>query len=420
VEGWVEESQSDHPIPIRTALKFWHLGALLGTAFLLRAGYGLYLPNELLLSDAHSFDAIAWNVASEGRYALAGHPTAIRPPGYVLYLATIYKLAGHRYRAARLAQALLGVGLVGVLMAIAKELGWSSRVVWGVGWMAALYPFFIYYESQLIADAYLTFWHAVALWTTLRWIHRPESIPRASLMGLSFSVLCLTKSIYVPLLVLVLAVEGYRCFRQTDAIPWTSLLVASVAFLVPLGLWAARNEDQLGRYLLDSHGGQTTVETIVFHERVKDGTFPQIWKNLPLRKGIESLPEENREEAYLQVTHRFIREHVGLYAKQSLVRLKDFWRFYPRQDITFRESRPFITVISLLTEPFLILMGFWVLARTWRKASTYYPFYATILLTTAVYALVTGQMRYRLPLMPVLILFTAYGLFTPKNRSSDH
>jgi len=411
----------DYPIPVRTPLGAWLLGALLGSAFLLRAAYGLFLPNALLIPDAGSFNLIAWSVATEGQYSIDGHPTAVRPPSYVLFLAAIYKVAGYHFRAARLAQAVMGLGLVLLLMGIARELGWSPRTVWAVGWMAAFYPFFIYYDAQLIADAYLTFWHTAALFAAILWGRQLSSNPRAIGTGLAFAVLCLIKSIYVPLYALILALEAYKSISsKQEPFPWKAWLAAGVAFLIPLLLWAWRNERVLGQFLLDSHGGRTSVETIVLHDHVKDGSFPEFWKTSAIRQAVEALPEQQQDAAYFRVTKNFIRENPGLYAKQSLVRLKDFWRFYPRQDIQFRESKSLITWLSLLTEPVLILLGFFALALSWRQWRTLYPFYATILLTTAVYALTTGQMRYRLPLMPILILFTAYGLFSTQHPSPDH
>ena len=88
-----------------------------------------------MIPDAYSFDAIAMNLASGSGYTLDGLPTAGRPPAYVMFLSAIYKVAGHHYRVARLAQAVLGVGLVWVLMGITRELGWSARLTGAVGWM---------------------------------------------------------------------------------------------------------------------------------------------------------------------------------------------------------------------------------------------------------------------------------------------
>ena len=52
--------------------------------------------------------------------------------------------------------------------------------------------------------------------------------------------------------------------------------------------------------------------------------------------------------------------------------------------------------------------------RQWKDL---YPFYTTLFLTTLAHTLITGQMRYRLPLMPILILFSSYALFS-RERSS--
>jgi 4-amino-4-deoxy-L-arabinose transferase-like glycosyltransferase len=393
------------------------LAALLGLGLFLRLSYSLQLPNQLLIPDAGSFDTIAWNVASQGEYAMEGRPTAYRPPSYVLFLAAIYKIFGHHYRAVRIAQGFMGIGQVLLLIKIAQELRWNSLIQWTVGGIAACYPFFIYYESHLISDAYLTFWHTAALLSVLRWHHHLSSVSRAALMGFCFAVLCLLKSVFMPLFILVIALEAFLSRR---AFPWKALLAAALVFALPLFAWGLRNEKTFGRFFLDGHGGRTLVETIVYHDRVKDGTFPELWANDPLQKQTASMDEAARDAFFSDYVKKYILTHPGLYAKQSFERFKDLWRFYPRQDVRFSEGRRMITLISLLTEPFLILAGIFGLFKSRRQWRELYPSYAALLLLTAAHTLITGQMRYRLPLMPILILFASYAVIAPKNRPSHY
>jgi len=418
----MESPGGDHSVPLQSPLKKPRLlGVLLGLGLFVRLGYGLHLPHVLLFPDENSFDKIAWSVASQGQYAIDGRPTTYRPPSYVIFMAALYKIFGHHYRVVRAAQAFMGLGLVLVLIGIANELRWSVKTQWAVACLTTFYPFFIYYESHLMSDASLTFWHAAALLSIVRWHLDPTSEGRAALVGFCFAVLCLMKGIFIPLFAFVIAMEAFLAWRaKSGPFPWRSFMAAGFVFALPLFLWALRNERTFGRFMLDGHGGSTMIETIVFHDRVKDGTYPEVWAHHPLRQKTEAMSESDRDAFYSSYVKNYVRQHPRLYALQSLERFKDLWRFYPRQDIQFREGRRSLTLMSLLTEPFLILAGLVGLFRARRRWRELYPFYATLFLTTAAYALITGQMRYRLPLMPIMILFASYAVFTPKNRSSDH
>ena len=186
--------------------------------------YRLHLPNLLIIPDAASFDSIAWNLASQGRYAMPDHPentvnpgitrpTTYRPPSYVLFMAALYKIAGHRFRAVRVAQAFMGLGLIGLLICTAGELQWGARAQWAAAVLTTFYPFFIYYESHLLSDAYLTFWHMASLLAALRWHHKPSSVGRAALFAFCFAVLGLLKGIFMPLFVVVMAGQTVLCWR---------------------------------------------------------------------------------------------------------------------------------------------------------------------------------------------------------------
>ncbi len=397
----------------------YRIAALLILAFALRAGYGLRIKGNVWPPDAGSFDSIAWNLASEGRYVSADQmPTSYRPPSYVGFLAGIYKIAGHNYAAARAAQAFLGAALLLVIMSLTRRITAHPSAPWIAGGMAAVYPFFIYYDSKLIADAFIVFWLMLSVRLFFYWRDAPSSFWRAAVCGLSFAFLCLIKSVFIPffaavlLLEAILSVQSSRLFLQKGA----RLFLMALIFAGPILLWGLRNQRLFGRFLLDTHGGITSVECIMFYAQCKQGVFPEFFKDHPLQRATVNMTEAESDAFYLNQTKMFIRAHPGRYLRQALGNLKNFWRLYPRQDIDYKEGRLKITVISLITEPFLIIAGLIGLIKMRRAWRTLYPMYLVILFLSGVHALTTGQMRYRLPLMPFAIIFTACALTNAKPR----
>lgn len=382
--------------------------ALLALGFILRTAYAFCLPNALLLPDADSFDTIAWTLASTGHFATVQGPTAARPPAYIAFLALIYRCFGHHWLAGRLVQGLLGTLLVWIVMRLAVRFSDLESTRWVAGTLAAIYPFFIYYDNQLISESFMTFWLAVAVLLFWRWQEDPLSWTKASGCGVALSILSLSKTIFLPLTCLWLFVNGLGAVDAArEKSRWLRTGVAAVILILPSLLWGMRNDKLFGRFLIDSHGGYTVLGTIKYYEQVKEGIYGDFIKTQPVWINAQNLNEAKQDAFFMDQAKAFIREHPARYMRQSLGNFKNLWRFYPRQDVHFKEGSRHLTLVSLLTEPGLILLGLVGIYRTRNRWKQLYPVYTSILFLTLVYTLITGQMRYRLPLMPFFILFSS-------------
>jgi len=95
------------------------------------------------------YDQIGNNVAEGNGYRIEPDMglTMMREPGYPLFLALVFKIAGHRLVAARLANVLLAMGVVLLLMRLTYH-------ITGDGAAALLAPLlFLFYPGTLIAEA---------------------------------------------------------------------------------------------------------------------------------------------------------------------------------------------------------------------------------------------------------------------------
>ena len=393
-------------------------------AFFLRGAYSLTLPNQLLHPDAHAFEGTAWNLVSQGRYALDKPEhggivelTALRPPSYPLFLAAVFTVAGHNLLAARIAQALLGALLVWLIFQFTYQLDSDGLAASMAAGMAAFYPFFIYYDSQLIAESFLTLSFLTTLYLFIRWKESPENGGRAFAWGLASATLCLTKTAFIPVIGLCLATESLSALGTSQARrKFLAAALAGLVFAGPIIAWGLRNQKVFGRFLLDSHGGITFLHCTVFYDVYKQGTFGDIFPHTPVYEMAKSMDEAQCNDFFYRIARDYIRTHPRDFARQIVSKTIDFWRLYPRQDVPFQEGVRKITVISLLTEPFLIFLGgigLWKTRHSWRLL---YPLYSAIVLLTAVHAISCSQMRYRLPLMPFAIVFSAMTL-TPYVRN---
>ncbi len=383
---------------------------VLAAALALRLAYGISSPKALAYPDARSFDSLAWNLTVNGQYGVE-RPTAARPPAYVLFLAGIYKLAGHDHAAALAAQALMGTLLVFILISISRRLSDNPDLPLVTGLFAACYPFFIYYETHLLSDSFLTFTTALSFLLFIRWKELPLSWGRAGACGLVLSVTALTKPPMIAWAAFIFLTEAILLRGQSGRpARFMRILTAALAFSVPILIWGARNKAALGEFALDNHGGSTLAGTIIFNSQTKAGRLDETVLLDPFYLKAAKLTETEQERYYIEATREFIKTHPKRYVAESLIRFKDFWRFYPRPDVQFQEGALRLIIISLLTEPFLIIAGLFTLFLTRPARALMYPASYAIIWLTLLHSLITGQMRYRLPLMPFMILGAAYWL----------
>jgi 4-amino-4-deoxy-L-arabinose transferase-like glycosyltransferase len=109
-----------------------------------------------LRNDPSEYDTYALSISrGDGypdTYAAGGGPSALRPPAYPHFLAGVYVVAGHRVKAARLAQALLGTAVVALIALLAWRL-WDRRVALIAAALAAVYPPLIIVGTSLLSEA---------------------------------------------------------------------------------------------------------------------------------------------------------------------------------------------------------------------------------------------------------------------------
>src|SRR5215217_1823093 len=142
---------------------------LVAVALILRLGFVLATPGYAPQHDDRDYDRLACGlVAGEGYTRTGppmrpkacadgptGHPTAFRPPGFPMFLAAVYTvsepLGVDRWLAARLAQAVLGTVVVGLLGLVAWQL-FGRRAALAAMALGALFPPAIVLGGSLLSE----------------------------------------------------------------------------------------------------------------------------------------------------------------------------------------------------------------------------------------------------------------------------
>jgi 4-amino-4-deoxy-L-arabinose transferase-like glycosyltransferase len=334
-----------------------------------------------------------------------------------------FKLFGPSLLGPRLLEALVGtfvaaaVGRATGALTRSREAGRLALAV------ACVYPFFIYYGGMLLSEtSYLAL--IVPALALLGLGLRDESAPAFAAGGFLLGLAALSRAEAAPIGLLVLATAAAAA-KKLDARALRGLALAALCWAAPILLWRAYHR------VLDSHGGITLlIGTEYIEENEIDTREAQrAFDASELAGRVRDLTGAERDRVLMHEAFAWMAAHPGATARGWAIKAVNFWRFYPRPNKVYEPnarianpsgglSRSALILVSLLFEPALILGG---LAGLWtlRRRRELWPQWAFILGTMGIHVFFVSQMRYRLPVMPALILGAAALIFPAKGREHD-
>jgi 4-amino-4-deoxy-L-arabinose transferase-like glycosyltransferase len=226
------------------------VGLLLALALIVRLGYVAATPGYQANNDAHNYDVHARSIAAGHGFARIGSgpsgQTAFRPPGYPYFLAGVYALSGverakpeTRYRAGRVANALVGTAIVALIGVLSIQL-FGRRVALAAMALGAVYLPLILVGGTLMSEPLFT---ALLLGALVAAIHHRRSAHRyrwAVVAGVLGGLAILTRANAAILLApLAIAVWGARPRWSWRAVaPPAALVAVALATVSP---WTIRN-----------------------------------------------------------------------------------------------------------------------------------------------------------------------------------
>ncbi len=393
---------------------------LLGLA--LRVAFAWKLGGHYHQTDELGFNAMALQFAETGTLGARGVLDVVSLVPAVLF-GSCYRLFGG-LAGARVALAVLGAALpwlIGRLTetVVSPRAGRLALVI------AAVYPFFVYYSGLLMSESPYLLLSVTGLWFLCASLGgKPGwAAPAAAGFFLGLAGLCRAEAAYV-LIPVWLAAAGLCAARRWD---WKLLAVAALCWALPLGAMSLRNKLAVGTFTLDTHGGLALVHGVLYlDENDVDTTHAQAaFERSELHRSTLGLPDAERDAALKRAALRFMAEDPARTLRQWGRKFVHFWRFYPRTDRAYDQrgnSNPtagaplgLLVAVSLLFEPALILgglAGLWALRRRWERV---WPLWLWVAGTMALHMVSVSQIRYRLPVMPALLLGLC-ALLAPQSK----
>lgn len=206
--------------------------------------------------DVHVYGMLAKNLLLHGQFALTDesgmvHATLIRLPGYPLLLALIFRLFGmENYSAVIALQIVLDLLSCLLLADFVRRLTASSAAALFTLCLAALCPFTAIYSLAPLTETCTIFSIALALWTGVRFLHRPQGGAAwidALLFGAALSAAAMLRpdgALVAVALAPALLIGSLQAVEHTRKARMALLRLATVCVLlamIPFAAWTLRN-----------------------------------------------------------------------------------------------------------------------------------------------------------------------------------
>lgn len=180
-------------------------------------------------------------------------PEAIRTPGYPLFLAMVYRVAGTSHLAVAIAQSVLFVLICLMVFRIATRVS-SPDVALGAMAITALFAPLPYFGALVLTELWTTFVLTGAVLATLRAIDR-SSATWFACAGFLFAYAALSRPVFIllpPFLVAAAVLLLWRRDWRRAATCWALLLMVFAVTVLP---WFAYNYRHFGIVTISAAGG---------------------------------------------------------------------------------------------------------------------------------------------------------------------
>ena len=404
-------------------LAIFALGFSLRAAIVQRVLGGKAFPGDTSLTsslepqDTDAYFAYAQALHERGEYAtVPGKPSAHRPPLYPLFLAGLFKIFGARKPVALWANVPLGLLSIFLTYLVArKTLGARGALL--ASCVVACDPYLLISTGWLMTEAF-----SVLLFVLFLYLLSPRPVthgdalsplgPRCSIfVGLVFGALVLSRSAW-PLLG-VLPVFAILSGRGRALPRVRNFALFLLGFLVVYFPWVMRNFISMGTFVpFTTHGGYSLLVSNNENFYKWKLTHPGDWGEDDFRAWeaqlllrTRGLNEVEKDTYCYREAFTFIRTDLRRFAHLVLIRMGEFWKLYRHRAVG---KEKYISAFYVAALYILSAIG---AVRLRGSPQMLFLLISPIVILTLVYGLYGAQIRYRLPLIPVLAILAGAAVF---------
>ena len=354
---------------------------------------------------------------------IIGSGPFFRAPFYAYFLGAIYAIAGPSLAIAKIIQHVIG-SLSCSLIFLFTDRYFNRATAILSGLISAFYWVFIYFEDELLLDSLLVLFSVLLIWLLMRAREKP-TLGRFFISGLILGIAAITRpnfAAFIPVVLIWMIFYLPSNFKITVS-RFAVFLAGSLLIIMPVTVRNILVGDDM--VIIASQGG---INFYIGNNEHADGMsaimpeFGSTWQYTDCeylagietgRPGYEIKQSEVSSFFYLKALN-FIIEEPALWLGLMFRKLDYFWNAYEisnNQNLYF--FRQFASVTRILPPLFFIISplsiyGLWLIFRDDRKYHLI-GYFIIIYMLSIIAFFVTS--RFRLPIVPFLIILSSYALF---------
>lgn len=378
-----------------TALTRWSLlvfgltAAVRIVVLVLQMRFGLF-DIAFDAADSMLYRALAESLLADGRYAVDGSPTAYVTPGYPLFLAALFPLSRATWFIGTVQALVSGLAAVAVADVAQRAAGLRAGLLAGLAF--ALYPHLIFWNGYVLTETLYVALVVVAVWLADRaWTE--QRVPLGGMAGLAFGLAALTRPIILGF-ALALGAAGLLAARYRRV-----ALVGLAVLGLTMAPWVVRNaltldapivtSSESGYVLWQGNSPGATGGTRGYVDGVD-------FEPLDLPAGLSGV---EADRIYRQRALGWMADNPARVLALAPKKLWNMWR------PTYEGSSALNQLVTLSTYPVLLgfgIAGIVLLVR--RRDVLGWLVLGFVAYHLVVHGLVTGMIRFRLPVEAVLVI----------------
>ena len=407
---------------------------LVGLALAARLAFVAATPGYVPIHDDHDYDRLACSIVQGSGYAAVGpatppsgcgravahpRPTAFRAPLWPATLAGVYGVAepltSDRWLAGRVANAVLGTLAVALMGFVAGRL-WGRRVGLIALALGATCVPLIVVGGSLLTETLFTVLALGAVAATVVAVGSTHRVRWALVAGVLVGAAVLTRTNgFVVLPALALGLWGPSPRRSWRALaPVGALVAATVVAIAP---WTLRNASRMHAFVpVSTEAGSALIGT--YNATVQHApNHPRTWhwpRLVPELQPLLARPldEPARQRQLADAALDYVGDHPTAPLATTAHNVGRFfglggpnWWRYSARTIDVPEMGADLAMAWLAVMAPFMLVG---IAAAWRRRGPPWLWLVPVLLLLSA-AAVVGEIRFRAPVDPFLVLLAALG-----------
>jgi len=378
--------------------------AILLVALGIRVAWVLATPDYRLVHDALDYNRHAISIADGDGFALSyGRPSAFRPPAYPIFLAGVYWIFGPSLEWARLANALVGTGIVALIGVIAFQV-WGRRVALIAMALGAVYvPLILVGQSVMSEPLFVLCLLGAIACAFKRW-----ALATGVLMGLAVLGRANALILLLPL--------AWALWKGPK--PALIMVVACALTIVP---WTIRNYVVLDHFVPVSTQLGSALAGTYNREAMNNKENPAAWMSLkrvddyrPIFNRVRETNEAVLEKELRSASLDYIKDHPGspfkvaFWTSRRMLDLGGWdWAIHTAGTVSAGKRAGAAGIICFWAFALLAVGG--AFTRRAREAPLWL-WSVPVLMYLGVVFLVVETPRYRMAIDPFVIMLAALAL----------